>query len=55
MSRELSTCKFCQYWYTEEGWTGIGECRFDPPKFYERDRSGWPTSSPDQWCGKWEP
>jgi hypothetical protein len=42
------TCPTCKYW-DRHGTDPYGICRANPPT-----GSGWPRTSRDDWCGRWE-
>lgn len=48
----MTTCEHCRYWRKQDGGPN-GECRLNPPSL-STTMERWPTTVPDDWCGKWE-
>ena len=59
----MEKCKNCKYWKRDAKQEDIGQCRIDPPKVFPMPSklggmgsiSTWPSTNPEDWCGKQQP
>ncbi len=56
-------CADCRFWKRFQGPGAVkGQCRVKSPRFFAmvdiemdwREKSAWPTTVADDWCGEWE-